>query len=38
MYKGTCTAKKKSYLEIWDSKLEKRHYHTSIGRRHKSYE
>ena len=36
--KGTCTAKTKLYWEIWDSKLEKRHYRTGIGRRHKSYE
>ena len=39
MNKGTCTAKKKkSYWEIWDSKLEKRHCRTGTGRRHKSYE
>ena len=38
MNKGTYTTKKKSYWAIWDSKLEKRHYCTGIGRRHKSYE
>ena len=37
MNKGTCTAKNKSYWEIWDSKLEKMHCRTSIGRRHRSY-
>ena len=37
--KGTYTAKKKkSYWEIWDSKLEKRHCRTGTGRRHRSYE
>ena len=36
--KGTCTAKKKSYWEIWDSKLEKKHCRTGTGRRHRSYE
>ena len=29
--------KKKSYWEIWNSKLKKRHCRTSTGRRHKSY-
>ena len=38
MNEGTCTAKKKSYWEIWDSKLEKKHCRTGIGRRHRSYE
>ena len=38
MNKGTCTAKKNSYWEIWNSKLEKRYCRTSIGRKHKSYE
>ena len=38
MNKDTCTAKKKSYWEIWDSKLEKRHCRTSTGRRHRSCE
>ena len=38
MNKGTCTAKKKSYWEIWNSKLKKRHCRTGTGRRHKSYE
>ena len=35
MNKCTCTAKKKSYWEIWNSKLEKRQGCTSIGRRHR---
>ena len=30
--------KKKSYWEIWDSKLEKSHCRIGTGRRHKSYE
>ena len=38
MNKGTCTAKKNSYWEIWDSKLEKRYCRTGTGRRHRSYE
>ena len=38
MNKGTCTAKKKSYWEIWDSKFEKRHCRIGTGRRHRSYE
>ena len=38
MNKGTCTAKKKLYWEIWDSKLEKSHCRTGISRRHRSYE
>ena len=38
MNKGTCTAKKNSYWEIWDSKLEKRHCRIGTGTRHKSYE
>ena len=38
MNKGTCLAKKKSYWEIWYSKLEKRHYRISTGRRYRSYE
>ena len=28
---------KKSYWEIWNLKLEKRHYSIGTGRRHKSY-
>ena len=31
-------AKKKSYWEIWDSKLKKRHCRTGTSRRHRSYE
>ena len=39
MNKGTCAIKKKkSYWEIWDSKLEKMHCRTGTGRKHKSYE
>ena len=38
MNKCTYTAEKKSYWEIWDSKLEKRHCRTSTGKRHRSYE
>ena len=38
MNKGTCTAKKKSYWGIWNSKLEKKHYPTGTGRKHRSYE
>ena len=38
MNKGTCIAKKKSYWEIWDSKLKKRHCRTGTSRRHRSYE
>ena len=37
MNKCTYTTKKKSYWEIWDSKLEKRHRRTSTGKRHRSY-
>ena len=38
MNKGTYTAKKKWYWEIWDSKLKKMYCRTSTGRRHRSYE
>ena len=39
MNKSTYTAKKKkSYWEIWDSKLGKRHYCIGTSRRHRSYE
>ena len=38
MNKGTCTTKKKSYWEIWDSKLDKRHCHIGTAIRHRSYE
>ena len=41
MNKGTYIAKKKKFrIEklIWNWKLEKRHCHTSTGRRHRSYE
>ena len=38
MNKGTGTAKKKPYWEIWDSKFEKRHCRTGTDRRHRSYE
>ena len=37
MNKGTCTAKKKPYWEIWNLKLEKMHYCTGFGKRHRSY-
>ena len=39
MNKGTCIVKKKkkSYWEIWNSKLKKRQCRISTGRRHKSY-
>ena len=38
MRKGTHTAKKNLYWEVWDSKLEKRHCCTGTCRRHRSYE
>ena len=37
MNKGTCTTKTKSYWEIWNSKLEKRHCHIGTAIRHRSY-
>ena len=37
MNKGTCAVKKKSYWEIWDSKLEKRHCRTGTGRKYRNY-
>ena len=38
MNKGTFTTKKKNRIEKFETQLEKKHYCTSTGRRHRSYE